>query len=93
LFADFLLYFYPVWAKDEVDFSEKFDFLDKELDEIYPKSDNQKRYADKLIKVHLKNGQSQWILAHIEVQGYVMWIFRLGCLPTFIEFETVGKKK
>ncbi len=71
LFADFLLYFYPDWAMKEVDFSQAFEFLDKELDEIFPNSHTEKRYADKLVKVPLKNGQNQWILVHIEVQGYV----------------------
>jgi predicted transposase/invertase (TIGR01784 family) len=70
LFADFLLYFYPDWTKNEVDFSRKFEFLDKELDEIYPYSKSEKRYADKLVKVPTKNGQDQWVLVHIEVQGY-----------------------
>jgi hypothetical protein len=71
LFADFLLYFYPNWALQEVDFSQKFVFLDKELAEIYPKSDNTKRFADKLVRVPIKSGKEQWILIHIEVQGYV----------------------
>jgi hypothetical protein len=71
LFEDFLHYFYPIWAKNEVDFSEKFEFLDKELDELYPSIKGEKRYADKLVKVNLKNGQNQWVLIHIEVQGYI----------------------
>ena len=71
LFDDFLYYFFPNWAKKTVDFSKPFEFLDKELDEIYPKSkDNQKRYADKLVKVFSKQGTTQWLLIHIEVQGY-----------------------
>ena len=71
LFDDFLYYFFPNWAKTTVDFSKPFEFLDKELDEIYPKSkDNQKRYADKLVKVFTKQGTTQWLLIHIEVQGY-----------------------
>lgn len=68
-FEEFLYYFYPNWAKQEVDFSKKFEFLDKELDVIYP-SKNKKRFADKLVKVFLKNGEESWILIHIEVQGY-----------------------
>ena len=68
-FEEFLYYFYPNWAKQEVDFSKKFEFLDKELDVIYP-SKNKKRFADKLVKVFLKNGEESWFLIHIEVQGY-----------------------
>lgn len=55
LFDDFLLYFFPNWTVQTVDFSKSFQFLDKELDEIYPKPENnQKRYADKLVKVFTK---------------------------------------
>ncbi|MCU0446198.1 MAG: hypothetical protein MUE85_14930 [Microscillaceae bacterium] len=71
LFAEFIWYFYPNWAENAIDFSRNFEFLDKELDEIFPNSKADKRYADKLVKVPLKNGQNQWILIHIEVQGYV----------------------
>ncbi len=71
LFDDFLLYFFPEWAAQTVDFSKPFLFLDKELDEIYPKpQDNQKRYADKLVKVFTKTGEEKWLLIHLEVQGY-----------------------
>jgi predicted transposase YdaD len=70
LFEDFLLYFYPDWAKAEVDFSRKFDFLDKELDEIFPSEKGKKRFADKLVKIPLLSGEEQWMLIHLEVQGY-----------------------
>lgn len=70
LFEDFLLYFYPQWARTEVDFTRKFEFLDKELDEIFPTEKSKKRYSDKLVKVFLKSGTEKWILVHIEVQGY-----------------------
>ncbi len=71
LFDDFLYYFFPEWTVKTVDFSKPFEFLDKELDEIYPKpQNNQKRYADKLVKVFTNTGEEQWLLIHIEVQGY-----------------------
>ena len=47
LFEDFLHYFYPEWAKNEIDFTKGFEFLDKELDKIYPASKDKKRFADK----------------------------------------------
>jgi hypothetical protein len=28
------------------------------------------KYVDKLVKVHLKDGKEEWLLVHIEVQGY-----------------------
>lgn len=70
LFEDFCHYFFPDWARTVPDFSQNPEFLDKELDEIYPENKAQKRYADKLIKVFTKQGQAQWLLIHIEVQGY-----------------------
>ena len=67
LFAEFLLYFFPVWAMNEVDFSRDFEFLDKELSELIPESLEAKRYVDKLVKVHIKNGKMQWCLIDAEV--------------------------
>lgn len=69
LFDDFLHYFFPEWASSEVDFGRAFEFLDKELDAIYPEK-SKKKYADKLVKVFLKNGEESWVLVHVEVQGY-----------------------
>jgi hypothetical protein len=68
-FADFLRYFFPQFAKEEVDFSKNFEFLDKELEALSPDK-KQRQYVDKLVKIHLKNQQRQWLLLHIEVQGY-----------------------
>jgi predicted transposase/invertase (TIGR01784 family) len=70
LFEDCLYYFYPEWTEREVDFNKPFEYLDKELDEIYPKSEGNLKFADKLVKVHLKSGDEKWVLVHIEVQGY-----------------------
>ncbi|TAE04752.1 MAG: hypothetical protein EAZ97_00035 [Bacteroidetes bacterium] len=70
LFAEFLWYFFPDWAGKEVDFGKDFEFLDKELAEIVPESQEKKRYADKLVKVFTKNGGVQWCLVHVEIQGY-----------------------
>ncbi|MFN3316504.1 MAG: hypothetical protein ACK40K_06810, partial [Raineya sp.] len=69
LFEDFLMYFYPDWVKEQIDFSRKPQFMDKELAKIYPEG-AKKKYADKLVKVFTKTGQEHWILIHIEVQGY-----------------------
>jgi predicted transposase/invertase (TIGR01784 family) len=69
LFEEFLLYFYPKWASENVDFSKPFEFYDKELDTIYPDKKG-KKFADKLVKIVLKNQEEKWMLIHIEVQGY-----------------------
>jgi hypothetical protein len=68
-FPRFLQFFFPqVYA--EVDFDKGFQFLDKELERIVKKSLLKKRFADKLVKVFLKDGSQKWILIHIEVQGF-----------------------
>jgi predicted transposase YdaD len=71
IFEDFLLFFYPD-AGTFFDFSKDFEYLDKELEQLFPPEDNsyQTRFVDKLVKVHCMNGCDEWILVHIEVQGY-----------------------
>ena len=68
-FPDFLTFFYPE-ALDIFDFTKSFEFLDKELEQIILPSSSKNRIADKLVKVYTKEGVEQWILVHIEVQGY-----------------------
>ena len=69
VFEDFLRFFYPN-ADDIFDFEKGFDFLDKELEELFPQTDSKNvRYVDKLVRVWLKNGREEWILIHVEVQG------------------------
>ena len=71
IFEDFLLFFYPD-AGSFFDFSKDFEYLDKELEQLFPPEDNlyQTRFVDKLVKVYCQNGDTEWILVHIEVQGY-----------------------
>ena len=75
IFEDFLRFFYP--NADEIfDFTRGFVFLDKELEDLFPANEaNNVRYVDKLVKVWLKNGNEEWILIHIEVQGDYQKIF------------------
>jgi predicted transposase YdaD len=69
LFEHFLIYFYPN-AKEIFNFKKGFQFLDKELEQLFPPSESKHRFADKLVKVYTKKGDEKWILVHIEVQGY-----------------------
>jgi hypothetical protein len=69
LIVDFLRFFY-VDADNTFDFSKKPEFLDKELEELFPDQKNTTRHVDKLVKVWLKDGSVKWILIHCEVQGY-----------------------
>ena len=71
LFEDFLLFFYPN-AHLLFNLDKDFDYLDKELEQLFPPVDDkyEPRYVDKLVKVFTIKGEEEWILIHIEVQGY-----------------------
>ncbi len=70
LFDDFLRFFISD-ANDIFDMERGFEFLDKELEQLFPTNADEffPRYVDKLVKVFTKNGTEEWILVHIEVQG------------------------
>ena len=67
-FADFMGYFFPD-AAAEIDWSRGFRFLDKELSQVVQDAELGRRYADKLLEVHLVDGGEEWLLVHIEIQG------------------------
>jgi predicted transposase/invertase (TIGR01784 family) len=70
LFEPFTEFFFPDIHKD-IDFSRGIEILDSELRDIAPYGNVGKRYADELVKVHLKDGSQAciWVFIHIEVQG------------------------
>jgi len=68
-FKQFLPFFFPA-IYGEVDLEKGYEFLDKELEKIVKTSMIGKRFADKLVKVCLKDGTEKWLLIHLEVQGY-----------------------
>jgi hypothetical protein len=67
---DFLRFYFPE-SIDLIDFKKKFIFLDKELEQLFPNTQDEfnPKYVDKLVKVFTKSGKEEWILIHIEVQG------------------------
>ena len=71
LFEDFLCFFYPD-ANELFDLKKGFEYLDKELEQLLPPDEDNfaPRYVDKLVKVFTNNNQEEWILIHVEVQGY-----------------------
>jgi len=71
LFDDFLRFFYPE-ADKIFDLEKGFEYLDKELDQLFPPEQDQyaTRYVDKLVKAYTKQGMEEWILIHVEVQSY-----------------------
>ena len=67
-FPEFLALLFPnVFAL--IDWQREVTFLDKELQKILPNAQNGRTYADKLVQVYFLNGQSHWVLIHVEVQG------------------------
>lgn len=69
LIEDFFHFFFAEYVH-LIDFEHGFEFLDKELQQLFPESESSHRHADKLIKVKLLNGSELWFLVHVEVQGY-----------------------
>ena len=71
LFDDFLRFFFEEEA-ELFDLERGFEFLDKELEQLFPSGDDKAgtKFVDKLVKVFTKAGKEEWILVHIEVQGY-----------------------
>jgi transcription termination factor NusB len=67
-FKEFMQFFFPA-AHDEIDWTKKIDFLDKELEEVTKDAEIGRRFADKLVKLYLNNGEEQWVLVHVEVQS------------------------
>ena len=52
------------------DLSKPIVFLDKELAQIMPESEDSGRAIDKLMQVTLKDGNQKLLLVHPEFQGY-----------------------
>lgn len=70
LFADFLRFFFRN-ADDIFDMKKGFEYLDKEMAQIAVESDpTSPKYVDKLVKAYTREGNEQWVLVHVEVQGY-----------------------
>jgi len=91
-FPQLLRFFVPDFYED-VDFSKGITFLDKEMEQLSLKSVKGAKYVDKLVKVYLKNGEEQWILVHIEVQGYPEKDFSLRMFRYFYKiFENHGRR-
>lgn len=67
LFEPFMLFFAPD-LYEKLDWGQKPDSLEQEFHQAFPEKKGTK-YTDKLMKVHLKDGNEQWILVHVEVQG------------------------
>jgi hypothetical protein len=67
-FPEFIQFFFPA-IYDDIDWEKPAEFLDKELAKVVRDAESKKRFADVLVKVHLKDDKAIWLLAHIEVQN------------------------
>jgi pentatricopeptide repeat protein len=69
-FPDFLRFIYPD-ANELLDFDKGVEFMDKELHSIIPnrESKRDKREADLLAKLYLKDGTEKWVLLNVEIEG------------------------
>jgi len=65
---DFVEFFWSE-AYQAIDWTRPYELLEQELMAIGVNEEIGKRCVDKLFKVHLLNGQEQWLLLHIEVQN------------------------
>jgi hypothetical protein len=70
IMADLLVFVDPEIGK-ELDLERGFEYLDKELAELYPEPERpaNTRIVDKLVKAFLRDGSERWMLLHLEIQG------------------------
>ncbi len=68
-FPEFLALLFPA-IHAEVNWSQPFEFLDHELQQVVGDAELGRRDADKLIKVYTRQGRETWLSIHVEVQGY-----------------------
>ncbi len=68
-FPEFMAFYFPS-AYAEIDWSRPHDFLDQELSALSPDAEISRRLLDKLVRVYLHDGGEQWVLVHLEVQGW-----------------------
>jgi hypothetical protein len=67
-FPRFLEFFFPL-AYAAIDWTQPYEFLDTELQQLEPDAEIGRRLVDKVAKVWLLEGEQVWVLVHVEVQG------------------------
>ncbi|NJK63932.1 MAG: hypothetical protein HC921_15720 [Synechococcaceae cyanobacterium SM2_3_1] len=67
-FEPFLAFLFPE-AHAAINWDRSLEFLDKEFQDLIPEAEVGRRYADKLVKAWLSNGEEAFILIHVEVQS------------------------
>jgi len=71
-FSDLLRFFFPD-ADITFNMDRGFEFMDKELHELFPELEKKggNRFVDMLVKTYLNDGLEEWILVHIEIQNKI----------------------
>ncbi len=94
IFDDFLRFMHP--DADEIfNFSRGIEFLDKELEQLFPPEEDEfsVKIVDKLAKVYTREGAEEWILVHCEVQGEYKSDFPQRMYTYFYRiFDKYGKR-
>lgn len=67
-FKPFMAFFFPR-AHAEIDWTQKIEMLDKELQQITRESEQGRRVVDKLVRVGRITGQEEWVFIHVEIQS------------------------
>ncbi|MBE9460836.1 hypothetical protein ACFP1I_20140 [Dyadobacter subterraneus] len=69
-FPDLLRFFFED-ADNIFNMDRGFEFMDKELSELFPELEKQggSRFVDMLVKTFLGSGEEEWILIHIEIES------------------------
>jgi hypothetical protein len=67
-FPAFLAWFFPA-AHADIAWEHGYRFLDKELQKVVRDAKLGRRWADKLVQVTTRDGDEDWLLVHVEVQG------------------------
>ena len=68
-FPEFMAFYFPQ-AHAQIDWSLPHVFLDQELAALSADAELGKRLLDKLVSVRKLDGDEQWVLVHLEVQGW-----------------------
>ena len=77
----------------DADFTKEPKFLSQELRDTLqiPDEHQAAHYVDELVEIQLKNGECEWVLLHIEVQGKgntdISWRMMLYCCLIFAHYH------
>lgn len=66
-FEEFIAFFFPMAHRD-IDWSEGYKFMDKELKQITRDAKIGRKYVDKLVRVQLISGERAWAMIHADIQ-------------------------